>query len=118
MIHRGRVHSIIYDDPEAEDGDRVLVDRIRPRGCTKEQAELDEWMKNIAPSTELRQWFGHKPDRWAQFKERYLMELKTNPAVNDLRERAATRTVTLLYGARDRKLNQAVVLAELLSEPS
>ena len=108
----------IYDDPHADDGDRVLVDRIWPRGCTKEQAELDEWMKDVAPSTDLRRWFGHKPERWAQFKERYLLELKGNPAVNDLRERAASRTVTLLYGARDRKLNQAVVLAELLSEPS
>ena len=74
--------------------------------------------KDVAPSTELRQWFGHRPDRWAQFKERYLVELKANPAVKGLRERAATRTVTLLYGARDRKLNQAVVLAELLSQPS
>jgi uncharacterized protein YeaO (DUF488 family) len=108
----------IYDDPQADDGDRVLVDRVWPRGCTKEQAKLHEWMKDVAPSTELRRWFAHKPERWAQFRERYLLELKGNAAVNDLRERSATRTVTLLYGARDRKLNQAVVLAELLSDPS
>jgi uncharacterized protein YeaO (DUF488 family) len=108
----------IYDDPQADDGDRILVDRVWPRGCTKEQARLDEWMKDVAPSTELRRWFAHKPERWAQFRERYLLELKGNAAVNDLRERSATRTVTLLYGARDRKLNQAVVLAELLSDPS
>lgn len=108
----------IYDDAEADDGDRILVDRIWPRGCTKEQAELDEWMKDVAPSTDLRRWFGHKPERWGQFEERYLMELKGKSVVNELRERAATRTVTLLYGARDRKFNQAVVLAELLSEPA
>lgn len=108
----------IYDDPQADDGDRILVDRVWPRGCTKEQAKLHEWMKDVAPSTELRRWFAHKPELWAQFRERYLLELKGNAAVNDLRERSATRTVTLLYGARDRKLNQAVVLAELLADPS
>jgi uncharacterized protein YeaO (DUF488 family) len=106
----------IYDDAEADDGDRILVDRIWPRGCTKEQAELDEWMKDVAPSTDLRRWFGHKPERWAQFRERYRAELKGNSALEDLRERAVTRTVTLLYGSRNRNLNQAVVLAELLAD--
>lgn len=106
----------IYDDAEADDGDRILVDRIWPRGCTKEQAELDEWMKDVAPSTDLRRWFGHKSERWAQFRERYRAELKGNSALEDLRERAVTRTVTLLYGSRNRNLNQAVVLAELLAD--
>jgi len=106
----------IYDEPEAEDGERILVDRLWPRGCRKEKAKLDAWMKDVAPSAELRRWFDHKPERWAKFKERYQAELKDNPALDGLRERAATKTVTLLYGSSTRNLNQAVVLAEFLAD--
>ncbi|WP_454748952.1 DUF488 domain-containing protein [Ciceribacter selenitireducens] len=106
----------VYDEPEASDGERILIDRLWPRGISREKARLDEWMKDVAPSAELRRWFDHKPERWAQFRERYRAELEGNSAFEDLRERAGTRTVTLLYGSRNRNLNQAVVLAELLAD--
>jgi uncharacterized protein YeaO (DUF488 family) len=106
----------VYDEPEASDGERILNDRLWPRGISREKARLDEWMKDVAPSAELRRWFDHKPERWAQFRERYRAELEGNSAFEDLRERAGTRTVTLLYGSRNRNLNQAVVLAELLAD--
>lgn len=106
----------VYDEPEASDGERILIDRLWPRGISREKARLDEWMKDVAPSAELRRWFDHKPERWVQFRERYRAELKGNSAFEDLRERAGTRTVTLLYGSRNRNLNPAVVLAELLAD--
>ena len=104
----------VYEAPEAGDGARILVDRLWPRGLSKEKAALTDWMKEVAPSTELRKWFDHDPERWAEFQERYRAELKDNPAVEALRRRAAHGTVTLLYGARDTRFNDAVVLADVL----
>lgn len=107
----------IYDDPSPGDGFRVLVDRIWPRGITKEQAALDVWMRDLAPSTELRKWFGHDPQRWPAFRERYRKELARHAAeLRALRERALRERVTLLFGAKDPEHNQAVVLAELIGE--
>lgn len=105
----------IYDEPEASDGYRVLVDRLWPRGVSKERAQLDEWAKDVAPSPELRNWFGHKPERFSEFKTRYLSELKTNPAVKELRKAIKShKTTTLLYGAHDEENNQAQVLLSYL----
>lgn len=104
-----------YDPPERSDGYRVLIDRIWPRGVSKEQAHLDEWARELAPSTELRRWFGHDPARFAEFRRRYLDELKGQPEkLRELRMRAREETLTLVYGARDTEHNDAVVLAELL----
>ena len=102
----------VYEPPAAEDGKRVLVDRVWPRGVSKEQAKLDEWLKDIGPSTELRKWFGHVPERYPEFKKRYLQELQGNQALEQLK--GMTGTVTLLYGAKDEEHNQAVVLSGLL----
>ena len=106
----------VYDDPAPGDGFRVLVDRLWPRGLSKEPAALDLWLKDVAPSPELRTWFDHRDDRFAVFTERYVAELRGNPAVGTLREAARDHpTVTLLYGARSPEVNQAVVLARFLS---
>lgn len=105
----------IYEPPEASDGRRVLVDRLWPRGMSKDRARIDEWLKETAPSTELRKWFSHDPSKWAEFKRRYAAELEGKEAILDaLRAEARSGTVTLLYGARDEKHNQAVALRELL----
>jgi uncharacterized protein YeaO (DUF488 family) len=105
----------VYDPPEASDGRRVLVDRLWPRGISKEKARVDEWLKETAPSTELRKWFSHDPAKWAEFQRRYAAELKDKEAVLDsLRAEARKNTVTLLYGARDEERNQAVALKSLL----
>jgi uncharacterized protein YeaO (DUF488 family) len=103
-----------YEPADPGDGQRVLVDRIWPRGVTKAEAHIDLWLKDVAPSTELRKWFGHAPERWPGFRERYLDELKANPAVGELRQVMAKGPVTLVYGAKDTEHNQAVVLAEHL----
>lgn len=108
----------IYDEADPADGERILVDRLWPRGLSKEKAPFDSWMKEVAPSAVLRKWFGHRPERWAEFQARYREELQGNPAVDALRERIADGPVTLLYGARDRSINQAVVLAKFLTETS
>jgi uncharacterized protein YeaO (DUF488 family) len=106
----------IYELPTRSDGFRVLVDRLWPRGVAKEQAALDLWMKDIAPSTELRRWFGHDPKRWRQFQERYRAELRGHGSeLAKLRARARKDTVTLLFGARDVDHNEAVVLKEVLA---
>ena len=105
----------IYDAPARTDGWRVLVDRIWPRGIRKQDAALDEWLHELAPSTELRKWFAHDPERWREFRKRYRAELRQHrDELGVLRERAARRRVTLLYGARDQHFNQAVVLEETL----
>jgi uncharacterized protein YeaO (DUF488 family) len=105
----------IYDEPAGGDGYRVLVDRLWPRGVSKEKAALDSWMKEIAPSPELRVWFGHKPERFEEFSARYKSELDGNPAVGELRSVIKeNQDVTLLYAARDTKVNHAAVLAEYL----
>jgi uncharacterized protein YeaO (DUF488 family) len=107
----------IYDAPSPADGCRVLVDRVWPRGIKKQDAALDEWRRELAPSTELRKWFGHDPERWPTFRKRYRAELRKHSAeLRALRARAKTQRVTLLYGAKDTEHNQAVVLAEALRE--
>jgi uncharacterized protein YeaO (DUF488 family) len=104
-----------YDPPEASDGVRVLVDRLWPRGVTKEAAKIDRWMKDLAPSGELRKWFGHDPARWEEFRRRYREELAGHAdAVAELRKLARGGTVTLVYAARDVEHNDAVVLKEVL----
>jgi uncharacterized protein YeaO (DUF488 family) len=106
----------IYEPAEASDGIRVLVDRLWPRGVTKSKAHLDHWMKEIAPSPQLRLWFGHRPERFAAFKKRYRSEIKGNPAVAALRKLGKGARVTLLYGARDPEMNQAAVLQTILKQ--
>ena len=105
----------IYEAPDKADGQRVLVDRIWPRGVSKEHAALALWLKEIAPSDELRKWFGHEPARWAEFRERYRVELDGNDeAVAQLRGLLGEGKVTLLYGAHDEAHNNAVALAGYL----
>ncbi|PBC08590.1 DUF488 domain-containing protein [Mesorhizobium sp. WSM3859] len=105
----------VYEPPAKADGQRVLVDRIWPRGVAKKDAALTLWLKEIAPSDELRKWFGHEPERWAEFQMRYLAELGLNEeAVAQLRVLLREGKVTLLYGAHDEAHNNAVALAEYL----
>jgi uncharacterized protein YeaO (DUF488 family) len=108
-----------YQSYDNEDGFRVLVDKLWPRGVSKEKLQLDLWMKEIAPSTELRKWFGHDPGRWNEFKKRYQDELKEKKELikqlNTLEK--IHKTVTLVYSARDEKHNNAVVLRDLLNKP-
>ncbi|AZO05880.1 MULTISPECIES: DUF488 domain-containing protein [unclassified Mesorhizobium] len=105
----------IYEAPEKADGRRVLVDRIWPRGIAKKDAALTLWLKEIAPSDELRKWFGHEPERWAEFQKRYRAELDANgEAVAQLRGLLRGGKVTLLYGAHDEAHNNAVALAGYL----
>lgn len=105
----------IYDPSSAEDGARILVDGMWPRGIRKADARIDAWMRDIAPSTGLRKWFGHDPARWDEFRSRYHAELDERPAlVEELRARVAGGTVTLCYAARDREHNNAVALKEYL----
>jgi uncharacterized protein YeaO (DUF488 family) len=104
-----------YDPASPSDGYRVLIDRLWPRGVSKQQAKVDEWQKELAPSTELRQWFGHEPDRFAEFRRRYVGELRgQRPRLAELRRRAREGTLTLVYAAHDSEHNDAVVLAEVL----
>ena len=92
----------VYEQPAKGDGKRILVDRLWPRGLTKENASIDLWLRDIAPSTELRKWFGHDPDKWKEFKKRYHQELKNNKEqVSILYEQLEKRVVTLVYGAKD-----------------
>ncbi|TCQ77986.1 uncharacterized protein YeaO (DUF488 family) [Ochrobactrum sp. BH3] len=105
----------IYEEPQSEDGFRVLVDRIWPRGMTKEKAALDLWAKDIAPSSALRKWFNHDISKWSEFENRYRGELANNEAaILELMQKAAQQHVTLLYGARDEQHNQAVVLQDFI----
>lgn len=105
----------IYDEPDAGDGRRVLVDRLWPRGVSKQRAQLDEWLRDIAPSTELRKWYSHDPARWEEFRERYQAELEENRETLDrLAEQARGQTLTLLYAARDDKHNSAEVVKRYL----
>lgn len=106
----------VYEEVESSDGYRVLVDRIWPRGESKEKADLDEWMKEIAPSTELRKWFGHDPAKMVEFTKRYRQELDENPQqIDHLKQLIQDHdVVTLVYSAKDEKDNQAVVLRDYL----
>jgi uncharacterized protein YeaO (DUF488 family) len=107
----------VYDAPDPADGVRVLVDRLWPRGLSKEKAQVDHWLKEIAPSNELRQWFGHDPEKWPEFRKRYLQELELQrPLLEELAQMAAKGTVTLLYAAHDEEHNNAVVLKERLEK--
>lgn len=100
---------------EPQDGWRVLIDRLWPRGVSRQRAALDAWEKELAPSTELRRWFGHEPGRFAEFRRRYMAELaEQRPLLTALRRRAREGTLTLVYSARDSEHNDAVVLAEVL----
>lgn len=104
-----------YDEPRADDGHRVLVDRIWPRGLSKDDARLDDWLKEVAPSDALRRWFGHDPSRWAEFRRRYLAELKAHrETLRDLARRARGERVTLVFAAKDEAHNNAVVLKQYL----
>lgn len=104
----------IYDSSDQSNGLRILVDRIWPRGIKKEDANLDEWLKEVAPSSELRKWFGHDPERFEGFEEKYIEELQNDQekksAFEKLCEKAKSNDITLLYAAKDEKHNQAVVL--------
>lgn len=105
----------IYEEAAKNDGTRILVDRIWPRGVSQEDAHLDGWMKEIAPSTELRKWFGHKEERFQEFSKKYETELKSKPElIKKLLDKADKILLTLLYGAKDETHNQAVVLNKFL----
>jgi uncharacterized protein YeaO (DUF488 family) len=105
----------VYEAPDKDDGLRILVDRLWPRGLTKEKAKVDLWLKEIAPSTELRKWFGHDPKKWRKFSARYRTELKHHEdQLHLLMSKAKEGTVTLIYGARDQQHNEALVLKNFL----
>ena len=111
----------IYESPERADGVRILVDRLWPRGLTKEEAALDEWIRDIAPSDKLRAWFGHQQNRWLEFNRRYKKELgkpEQKAIVRRLRKISGIATVTLLYAAKDEEHNNAVALASVLQKKS
>lgn len=107
----------VYEKAERSDGARVLVDRLWPRGVSKENAKVELWLKEVGPSNELREWFGHIPEKFDEFAKKYQEELKTNPAFDELKKFVSQhKTVTLVYGAKDEQHNQAVVLQQLLNK--
>ena len=104
-----------YEPPAADDGTRILIDRLWPRGITKERAAIDQWMKDISPSTKLRQWFGHDPSRWDEFRRRYATEVHQYPELLDqLRSLARKGPITLVYSASDEAHNDAVALRHVI----
>jgi uncharacterized protein YeaO (DUF488 family) len=104
-----------YESPSRDDGPRILIDRLWPRGVTKTDAALDQWLKDLAPSTELRKWFGHDPARWPEFRIRYAAEVRQHgEQLRQLRTLARTRPITLMYAAHDVAHNDAVVLRDIL----
>ena len=104
-----------YDAPARSDGRRILVDRVWPRGIAKDDLQIDAWLKDLAPSTGLRKWFGHDPAKWAEFKKRYARELEQrSEALEELVEKARAGHVTLVFGAKDTEHNNAVALREIL----
>ncbi len=108
----------VYQNKQADDGIRLLVDRLWPRGLSRAGANIDEWLKDLAPSDELRRWFAHQPERWLQFRERYLEELSTPQKAQSLKRiarMAANGDVTLIYAAKDTEHNNARVLAEVVT---
>jgi uncharacterized protein YeaO (DUF488 family) len=106
----------VYDEPTRNDGHRVLVDRIWPRGISKEKAKIDAWLKEIAPSSDLRKWFGHSPGKWEAFKARYFEELDSRPeVVKRLLDKVCHGRVTLVYAAKDKHFNNAVALKDYLN---
>jgi uncharacterized protein YeaO (DUF488 family) len=107
----------IYDKPSKADGYRILVDRLWPRGIKKEKAHIDKWLKDIAPSNDLRKWFNHEPEKWKQFISKYAKEIKGSAALLELKEDITKhKTVTLLFGAKDQEHNQAIALKEILNK--
>lgn len=107
----------VYEEPSPDDGERILVDRLWPRGLTKEKAAVDEWLKELAPSDALRKWFHHEEPHWDEFRRRYRKELEAQrDAVAALARRAKRKRITLLFGAKDEERNNATALAEVLSE--
>jgi len=105
----------VYEEPKESDGTRILVDRLWPRGLKKENARVDLWLKEIAPSNELRKWFAHDPKKWTEFQARYKQELKSHAEqLDQLMQEVKKGPVTLLYGAHDEEHNQAVVLERML----
>ena len=105
----------VYEEPENSDGRRILVDRLWPRGLSKDKAKVHVWVKEIAPSTELRRWYGHEPDKWPDFKIRYAVELEANRSkVDELLAEVQAGTVTFLYGSKEERLNNAVALKEFI----
>lgn len=108
-----------YEPARPEDGCRILVERLWPRGVSKEAAQIDLWAKEAAPSTELRKWFGHDPEKWAEFRRRYRAELRANEAaLEPIRERLRARRVTFVFGSKEERFNNAVALAEYLEATS
>jgi uncharacterized protein YeaO (DUF488 family) len=108
-----------YDPPSPEDGVRVLVDRLWPRGLAKSEAAIDRWLKEVAPSSELRRWFGHDPRKWHEFRRKYQVELSSRgDLLKELRLAAQKGPLTLVYSARDQEHNQAVVLRDVLERVS
>ena len=105
-----------YVPAAASDGSRVLIDRLWPRGVTKTEAHIDLWVKDLAPSTELRKWFGHDPEKWTEFQQRYRAELKGKEGLPDIRALSRKGTVTLVYGAKDEQHTHALVLKEVLEQ--
>jgi len=106
-----------YDPLSSDDGKRILVDRLWPRGIKKEDAAIDEWLKDIAPSTELRKWYSHDPAKWGEFKKRYKIELKDKIGIIDrLRQESKKRTITFLFSAKATELNNAVALKQFIEE--
>ena len=106
----------VYDTPDKADGQRILVDRLWPRGLSKDKAHIDHWIKEIAPSDVLRRWFGHDPEKWVEFSRRYAEELKGNgEAVAALRSAIGGKKTTLLYAAHDTEHNNAVALRDFLA---
>lgn len=107
----------VYEPYDPKDGKRLLIDRLWPRGLSKEKAKIDVWLKDIAPRTELRQWFGHDPAKWSEFQKRYRKELDNNTAtVTELRNLLKDKPATLVYGAKDEEHNDAVLLKAYLEE--
>lgn len=112
----------VYDPPEKDDGKRFLVERLWPRGMKKEALQLDGWLKEVSPSPELRRWFGHQPEKWPEFQRRYRAELADHErdgeegAIGTLLDAARSGNLTLLYSARNRDQNSALVLREFLQE--
>lgn len=105
----------VYDPPSSDDGMRVLVDRLWPRGLSREKAHVDLWLKELAPSTELRKWFNHEPEKWDEFRRRYLQELQQQPeALAHAIDAMGTGPVTLVFGAREARYNDAVALRDFM----
>ncbi len=100
-----------YEPPSKADGERILVERLWPRGLTKDRAQIDLWLKDISPSPELRKWYGHDPEKWSEFRKRYLQEVaKKKDLVKLLKQKSRGKTITFVYAARDEEKNSAVVL--------